>query len=342
MRASRIAAALGLLLAAALAFGQTAHVEQGGELEALARSAAEGDAEAVRGLNQRAEGGDVVAQHIVGLMHLFGHGVRRSEVQALIWFQRAAEKGHVASMHYQALVHERSKVPELHDEALARRFYRAAADRGHARSQTNLGNMLLQGIGGDRDAAAGRQWLEKAASQNEPHGQYLLGMLMLEGPQREKNQDEAARLIDNAALNGDRDAQYRLALLYSSGPGRDERVALHWLLMAAERQHPNAQYSLAVLFSRGTFGLKQDDAAAAGWLAKSASHGNSDAQYALGIAYAEGRGVPQNNAHALAWFQEAEKNGHPKAREQLARMRTRAAGPGSPIGRNVEPPSVDR
>ena len=192
--------------------------------------------------------------------------------------------------------------------------------------------MLLQGSGGGRDPAAARQWLEKAVSQSEPHGQYLLGMLMFDAPEGQRNDDEAARLIDLAAQNGDRDAQYRLALLYSGGPGKDEAIALHWLRLAAAQQHRDAEYALAVVYARGSFGVKQDDAEAVGWLRKSASQGNPDAQYALGIAYAEGRGVPQSDVQSLGWLQEAEKKGHPRAKEQLARMRTRAAGPGSPLG----------
>ena len=70
MRAAGIAAAVGLLLASVLAFGQPGAAGADGGLEAIARSAAEGDAEALRVLSQSADGGHAVAQHYLGLMHL--------------------------------------------------------------------------------------------------------------------------------------------------------------------------------------------------------------------------------------------------------------------------------
>ena len=40
-----------------------------------------------------------------------------------------------------------------------------------------------------------------------------------------------------------------------------------------------------------------------------AGHGDADAQYELGIMYAEGRGVPQNDAVAFAWYRQAAEQG---------------------------------
>ena len=109
MRAAGIAAAVGMLLAAALAFGQASIPAGGEELEALARSAAEGNADAARELNLRGERGDAVAQRLLGIMHLYGRGTRKNESEAVSWFRRAAVQGDIASMHNLGVVSDAVK-----------------------------------------------------------------------------------------------------------------------------------------------------------------------------------------------------------------------------------------
>jgi uncharacterized protein len=51
------------------------------------------------------------------------------------------------------------------DAAAARKWFAAAAERGHGRAQLMLGRYLTKGLGGKRDPLAGRLWLERAAAQ---------------------------------------------------------------------------------------------------------------------------------------------------------------------------------
>ena len=59
-------------------------------------------------------------------------------------------------------------------------------------------------------------------------------------------------------------------------------------------------------------------------LRASAEAGDLAAQYNLGIMYAEGRGVPQDDAEAVAWFRRAAEQGHIDA--QLPWCTTRDLG----------------
>jgi TPR repeat protein len=51
------------------------------------------------------------------------------------------------------------------DPAEAVRWYRTAADAGHAEGQYHLGRMLARGVGVEKDEAAAADWYRKAAAQ---------------------------------------------------------------------------------------------------------------------------------------------------------------------------------
>src|SRR5690606_21958657 len=131
---------------------------------------------------------------------------------------------------------------------LALRWYRMAAERGYAPSQSSLGRMLLAGA----DATEGLAWLEKGLAQKEPLAQREVGLLHLEGKGVARDETRAAQLLRAAAEQGDGEAQYRLALLYGAGRGvpKDESAGLEWMKKAADRRHPDAEYFLAAAAER--------------------------------------------------------------------------------------------
>jgi TPR repeat protein len=51
-------------------------------------------------------------------------------------------------------------VPE--DRPAARRWYRLAAEKGHAHAQLMLGRFLARGLGGDPDPKEAKLWLDRA------------------------------------------------------------------------------------------------------------------------------------------------------------------------------------
>jgi TPR repeat protein len=51
------------------------------------------------------------------------------------------------------------------DRVVAQRWFRAAAERGHAHAQMMLGRYMARGLAGERDLEQARQWLERAMAQ---------------------------------------------------------------------------------------------------------------------------------------------------------------------------------
>src|SRR5215208_3155503 len=118
LRALLLAAVAALVSGAAFAFDDA-------ELGALAKQAASGSAPASSEIQRRAAGGDLYAEHLMGLMHVSGQGAAQSDELAVEWFLRAARKGHLPSQHNLGVIYERS-AGSLRDPDEARRWYLSA------------------------------------------------------------------------------------------------------------------------------------------------------------------------------------------------------------------------
>lgn len=80
-------------------------------------------------------------------------------------------------------------------------------------------------------------------------------------------------LVDADA--GDADAQNDLAQLFLDADRPD--IALHWLKLAVDQDHPDAMHNLSSLHIKG-IGLPKDEASGLMWLAKAATLGHQLAQ----------------------------------------------------------------
>lgn len=124
--------------------------------------------EAIRLLDPLARAGNAQAQLYIGQLHYHGHGVRESDAQAVLWFERAARQGladaqfHLGNMYAYGL----APLPADTDgNRLAAQWYFEAARAGHADAQYSLGILFLTGSGVQLDLAEARKWIARAAAQ---------------------------------------------------------------------------------------------------------------------------------------------------------------------------------
>ena len=117
----------------------------------------------------------------------------------------------------------------------AMRWYRVAAEKGHARAQFLLGYMYEVGERAAPDLALARAWYAKAAAQAEPQASFRLARLHYEGRGGAVDLDAASRLYRAAAERGHVGAQSMLGYLYVTGEGvpRDGTTGYLWLALAA-------------------------------------------------------------------------------------------------------------
>jgi TPR repeat protein len=110
-----------------------------------------------------------------------------------------------------------------------------------------------------------------------------------------------------------------------AGPLEDGMAAYHdqqyakaaelWRPLA-ESGNASAQYSLGTLYAEGK-GVAQNDATALTWFQKAAEQGNALAQFNVGASYAAGTGVARSYADAAKWFRRAADQGMPFAQLNL-------------------------
>ena len=87
---------------------------------------------------------DARAQSLIGSIYREGLGVPKNDAEAVKWYRKAAQQGHVMAQVYLGFMYDNGYgVPENDAEAL--KWYRKAADQGDAYAQNNLALMYKKG-----------------------------------------------------------------------------------------------------------------------------------------------------------------------------------------------------
>jgi localization factor PodJL len=164
--------------------------------------------------------------------------------------------------------------------------------------------------------------LRAAALKGDAAAQFEVGVRLVEGRAVPQNFTSAAEWFERAARKGLAPAQFRLAGLYEKGLGvkKNLETARRYYMAAGEAGHAKALHNLAVLYAEGIDG-KPDYQTAAKWFGKAAGYGVADSQYNLAVLYARGIGVEQNLAESYKWFALAAQDGNAEAarrRDELA------------------------
>ncbi len=206
------------------------------------------------------------------------------------------------------------------DPVAAAKWFRRAADQGHAPAQNNLGLAYQQGEGVPRDAAAAARWYRRAAAQGVAAAQASLGDLHANGEGVPKDINEAVKWYRRAAEQGYAPAQSNLGVIYAEGRGvpKDPVEAVKWYRRAAEQGNAIAQVNLGVAYANGQ-GVAPDRVEAARWYIQAARRGHPTARNNLGIMFAEGDVLPRNLvlAHMLISLAEADGDEHAPANLEL-------------------------
>ena len=118
------------------------------------------------------------------------------------------------------------------------------------------------------------------------------------------NREEIAHLQSEASTSPD--AQYRLAMLYIYGEEIEENhpEAVRLLTLAAEKDHVEAIYNLAICHHYG-YGTEIDLAKAYSLYLRSADQGYAKGSHLVGRFYFYGIHVKQNYTEAVKWFRKA-------------------------------------
>lgn len=213
----------------------------------------------------------------------------------------------------------RSEQDRRHEDAS--RWFRRAAERGHAEAQYHLGLTYLNGQGVRHAYDAAAHWLRQAADQGHALAQRNLAVLYFQGRGVPRDHAATVEWLKRAAVKGCVHAQVDLARVYLTGDGVwDPVAAVSWLHHLAEGGHRDQQYYLGLMYYDGR-GVSCDRVVAATWFRRAADQWHHEAEYRLGLMYRDGIGVPQDLGNAAGWLRRAAACQHARARFVLDRIR---------------------
>lgn len=269
-------------------------------------------------LERKAYGGDVAAQHEIGLRYLLGEGVKADTLKGAFWIRRAAEQN--------------------------------SAD-----AQYNLGILEFNGWGIPWNPFDAYKLFKAAARNGMREAQYIFSMFLTENLVVQRNWEEAYRWIKMAADGGYAPAKDALADFEARGLGAGKPAATP--ADSTESQKKSAlKPTLGFVFqdpepdttSQSDSGLLKDalreaspqlkralgitkdskrtldlDSAGLSALRDAAEEGSPEALTILGRSYERGTGVPRNIITAAQYYIRAVRMSSPRAPGLLTRLMER-------------------
>ena len=126
----------------------------------------------------------------------------------------------------------------------------------------------------------------------------------------------AAILLSTSAIAQGTESLYRQGKsLYDA---KNYKQAFPKLKAAAEKGHKKAQYRVGLCYDKGR-GVAEDDAQAVAWYQKSAAQDYAKAQYQLGKCYKNGEGIAKDEKKAADLFMKAARQENADGMYQLAK-----------------------
>ena len=166
-------------------------------------------------------------------MYGTGRGVTQDYGEAVRWYRRAAEQGHVSGQYNLGFMYGNGR-GVVQDDTEAVRWYRRAAEQGHALGQTNLGVMYGNGRGVVQDDTEAVRWYRRAAEQGYVSGQYQPRLHVPQRSRSDQDDGEAVRWYRRAADQGHVLAQANLG----------------WIVRERSRRGPGSRRSRPLVSSR--------------------------------------------------------------------------------------------
>ncbi len=195
----------------------------------------------------------------------------------------------------------------------------AAAEKGEAEAQFQLGRLYFRGEAVPKDYPKAFALIQKAAAQGHAEAEGTMGLFYSGGLSVPKDEVKAVAWFQKGADKGVAKAQFNLGqmLLTGRGVARDEPAGLVWIQRAADQGLTEAVAAQGEAYFFGKSGQPQDFAKAYPLLLKAAEAGQGNAQNSVGVMLLEGRGVTINLDEAAQWFRKAAEQGNLKGQANL-------------------------
>lgn len=219
-------------------------------------------AEAIRWLKEAAGQGLAVAQMRLGCCLARGQHCKKDAKKASEWFERAAAQGSARAMFELADLYLHGDGVEQNRERMVE-LLKASANKGYVVAMFGLGQSYEEGHGGPVDLALSYRWYTRASKKGHLRSKTRLGLMLIDGRGTERKAAEGIKLIESVALAGEPEAQRALARVLDNGSAgyTDPVTALAWARVRERQLGEGGRQLRQEMESK--LSLKQRDMAAA-------------------------------------------------------------------------------
>lgn len=275
-----------------------------------------------------------------------------------------AEAGDESAMYKAAeMLYTGCQAPQNQKEAL--RWFREAAKAAYVPAMIRLIQFYRDGEAVKKNLTLSMSWAKKAAATGEPEGKYALAQAYIYGEPEIQDTDKGLKLLVEMVQQGDaaademirevhqkiREAKerfdkgirnpstasgyYEMGMYCKVGDGyyTYPKEAVEYFRKAAEKDHIQAQYQLALAYYTGA-GVKKDEAESIRWLEKAASKSHKEAGELL-TELQEKQRIKQEKTKFKSHLRQAEK-GDAYAQSKVAGMYLRGIGVKKDIEKGIE------
>jgi len=153
-------------------------------------------------LKEKAEANDPEFQFQVGRCYRQGNSVEVNNAEAMKWYKLAAEQGHAGAQFYLGHAFDIALgVEENVEEAL--KWYNLSAEQGHAYAQNNLAVSYEHGRGVVQNLSEALRLFTLSAEQHNWRAAFNLGQIYSSGKDVEQNLAKAKKYFEQALVDTD-------------------------------------------------------------------------------------------------------------------------------------------
>ena len=179
-------------------------------------------------LDLSATKGNTQSMMLIGEIYADGKSLVRDTLEALRWYQRAADSGSVRAMLTLAASHRSGNIVPKDRRAVE--LYQRAADLGSAEAMCRLGICYETGDGVTLNSQRAYELYSQASEMGFPYAMYLLARCYVSGTYVKQDLPQAAQWFLKGAEAGNKDCCYAVGLMYANGDGvkQDAKEAKKW------------------------------------------------------------------------------------------------------------------
>ena len=137
-----------------------------------------------------------IAQHNLAECYRLGRGTKKDFIEATDLYIKAANQNYIESQFVLGQLYAKTQPIESF------KWYRKAADNGHAMAQYETANSFLSGTGVSENPASALDYFTMAAKQDHAESTFVTGKLIYQGYGTDRNQQKGISIIMKASSLG--------------------------------------------------------------------------------------------------------------------------------------------